>query len=143
MLVKQISVFVENKPGKLSAVTRLLADNDVDIRAFSVADSKDFGILRLIVNNPEKASEVLKSAEVTISVTNVIAVCIGDRPGGLAEAVDCLYKSNISVEYMYAFVEKSGDNAFAILRVENNDKALEALTEGGFTILPAEKVYSI
>ncbi|MBP1545323.1 MAG: ACT domain-containing protein [Oscillospiraceae bacterium] len=143
MLVKQISVFVENKPGKLSAVTRLLADNDVDIRAFSVADSKDFGILRLIVNNPEKASEVLKGAEVTISVTNVIAVCIGDRPGGLAEAVDCLYKSNISVEYMYAFVEKSGDNAFAILRVENNDKALEALTEGGFTILPAEKVYSI
>ncbi len=143
MLVKQISVFVENKPGKLSAVTRLLADNDVDIRAFSVADSKDFGILRLIVNNPEKASEVLKGAEVTISVTNVIAVCIGDRPGGLAEAVDCLYKSNISVEYMYAFVEKSGDNAFAILRVENNDKALEALTEGGFTILPAERVYSI
>lgn len=143
MLVKQISVFVENKPGKLSAVTRLLADNDVDIRAFSVADSKDFGILRLIVNNPEKASEVLKGAEVTISVTNVIAVCIGDRPGGLAEAVDCLYKSNISVEYMYAFVEKSGDNAFAILRVENNDKALEALAEGGFTILPAEKVYSI
>ena len=71
MLVKQISVFVENKPGKLSAVTRLLADNDVDIRAFSVADSNDFGILRLIVNNPEKASEVLKSAEVTISVTNV------------------------------------------------------------------------
>ncbi|MBQ5334028.1 MAG: ACT domain-containing protein [Oscillospiraceae bacterium] len=143
MLVKQISVFVENKPGKLSAVTRLLADNNVDIRAFSVADSRDFGILRLIVNDPEKASEVLKAAEVTISVTNVIAVCIGDRPGGLAEAVDCLYKSNISVEYMYAFVEKSGDNAFAILRVENNDKALEALTEGGFTILKAEQVYSI
>ena len=143
MLVKQISVFVENKPGKLSAVTRLLADNNVDIRAFSVADSRDFGILRLIVNDPEKASQVLKAAEVTISVTNVIAVCIGDRPGGLAEAVDCLYKSNISVEYMYAFVEKSGDNAFAILRVENNDKALEALTEGGFTILKAEQVYSI
>ena len=143
MLVKQISVFVENKPGKLSAVTRLLADNNVDIRAFSVADSRDFGILRLIVNDPEKASEVLKAAEVTISATNVIAVCIGDRPGGLAEAVDCLYKSNISVEYMYAFVEKSGDNAFAILRVENNDKALEALTEGGFTILKAEQVYSI
>ena len=143
MLVKQISVFVENKPGKLSAVTRLLADSGVDIRAFSVADSRDFGILRLIVNDPDKASEVLKAAEVTISVTNVIAVCIGDRPGGLAEAVDCLYKSNISVEYMYAFVEKSGDNAFAILRVENNDKALEALTEGGFTILKAEQVYSI
>ncbi|MCI7767335.1 MAG: ACT domain-containing protein [Oscillospiraceae bacterium] len=143
MLVKQLSVFVENKPGKLSAVTRLLADNNVDIRAFSVADSRDFGILRLIVNDPDKASQVLKEAEVTISVTNVIAVCIGDRPGGLAEAVDCLYKSNISVEYMYAFVEKSGDNAFAILRVENNDKALEALTEGGFTILKADQVYSI
>lgn len=143
MLVKQLSVFVENKPGKLSAVTRLLADNDIDIRAFSVADSRDFGILRLIVNDPDKASQVLKEAEVTISVTNVIAVCIGDRPGGLAEAVDCLYKANISVEYMYAFVEKSGDDAFAILRVENNDKALEALTEGGFNILTAEMVYSI
>ena len=87
MLVKQLSVFVENKPGKLSAVTRLLADNNIDIRAFSVADSRDFGILRLIVNDPDKASEVLKAAEVTISVTNVIAVCIGYRPLVLAESV--------------------------------------------------------
>ncbi|MGN0675255.1 MAG: ACT domain-containing protein [Oscillospiraceae bacterium] len=143
MLIKQISIFVENKPGRLSAVTKLLSDNDIDIRALSVADTKDFGILRLIVNNPDKACEVLKKADCTVSLTNVIAIGISDKPGGLSAAMDCLYAANISVEYMYAFISKSEDQAYVILRVENNDKAVEALKENNFTILKAEEVYDM
>ena len=143
MLIKQISIFVENKPGRLSAITKLLSDNGIDIRALSVADTKDFGILRLIVNNPDKACEVLKKADCTVSLTNVIAIGIHDKPGGLAVAMECLYAANISVEYMYAFISKSEDQAYVILRVENNDKAVEALKENNFTILKAEEVYDM
>lgn len=143
MFIKQISIFIENKPGKLSAVTKLLKDNDIDIRALSIADTKDFGILRLIVNKPDSACEVLKNAECTMSVTNVIAVGISDKPGGLADVMDCLYGANISVEYMYAFITKSEDEAYVILRVENNDKASEALKDGGFTLLTEKEVYDM
>ena len=99
MFIKQLSIFVENKPGKLSAVTKLLSDNDIDIRALSIADTKDFGILRLIVDKPDKACEALKNADCTVSMTNVIAIGTEDKPGGLTGIMDCLYASNISVEY--------------------------------------------
>ena len=143
MFIKQISIFVENKPGRLSAVTKLLGENDIDIRALSVADTKDFGILRLIVNKPDKACEVLKNDDCTVSITNVIAIGITDKPGGLASAMECLYAANISVEYMYAFISKSDSLAAVILRVDNNDKAAEALKENGFKILTSQEVYDI
>lgn len=143
MLIKQISIFVENKPGRLSAITKLLSDNGIDIRALSVADTKDFGILRLIVNKPDKACEILKAANCTVSLTNVIAIGIHDKPGGLAAAMECLYGANISVEYMYAFISKSEEQAYVILRVENNDKAIEALKESNFTLLEAKQVYEM
>lgn len=143
MLIKQISIFVENKPGRLSSITKLLKDNEIDIRALSIADTKDFGILRLIVNKPDLACNVLKDADCTVSITNVIAICISDKPGGLAEAMDCLYGANISVEYMYAFISKSENQAYVILRVENNDKAVEALTEKSFKILTDKDVYDM
>lgn len=143
MLIKQISIFVENKPGRLSAITKLLSDNGIDIRALSVADTKDFGILRLIVNKPDKACEILKAANCTVSLTNVIAIGIHDKPGGLAAAMECLYSANISVEYMYAFISKSEEQAYVILRVENNDKAIEALKESNFTLLEAKQVYEM
>ncbi len=143
MLIKQISIFVENKPGRLNSITKLLKDNDIDIRALSIADTKDFGILRLIVNKPELACEVLKGADCTVSITNVIAIGINDKPGGLADAMDCLYRANISVEYMYAFITKTSDQAYVILRVENNDKALEALQDENFTILTGKEVYEM
>ena len=143
MLIKQISIFVENKPGRLNSFTKLLKDNDIDIRALSIADTKDFGILRLIVNKPELACEVLKGADCTVSITNVIAIGINDKPGGLADAMDCLYRANISVEYMYAFITKTSDQAYVILRVENNDKALEALQDENFTILTGKEVYEM
>ncbi len=143
MLIKQISIFVENKPGRLSAVTKLLAENNIDIRALSVADTKDFGILRLIVNKPDETCEALKKAGWTVSLTNVIAIGITDAPGGLAGVVECLYAANISVEYMYAFISKSENQAYVILRVDNNDRAIEALAENNFTLLKASEVYDM
>lgn len=143
MFIKQISIFVENKPGRLSAITKLLGQNDIDIRALSVADTKDFGILRLIVNKPDQACEALKKADCTVSITNVIAIGIKDDPGGLSEVMECLYGANISVEYMYAFISKSENQAYVILRVNNNDKAVEALKENNFKILTSQEVYDM
>ena len=143
MFIKQLSIFVENKPGRLATITNLLKENDIDIRALSVADTRDFGIMRLIVNNPEKAEKVFKEAGCTVSLTNVIAIGIDDKPGGLAGAMDVLYANNISVEYMYAFISKTDNTAYVILRVENNDKALEALKENDVQILNAEDIYKM
>jgi hypothetical protein len=142
-LLKQLSIFVENKPGRLSTITKLLKDSDIDIRALSVADTKDFGILRLIVNKPDAACEALKAADCTVSITNVVAIGVKDEPGGLAAALDCLYAAGISVEYMYAFISKSEDTAYVILRVENNDGAVETLAKGGFTVIDPQEVYEL
>jgi hypothetical protein len=128
MLIKQLSVFVENKKGRLSAVTDVLRDKKIDIRALSLADTRDFGILRLIVDQPETAYEELKSSDCLVSLNTVIAVSIKDEPGGLAAAMDILAANNISVEYMYAFISKSDDEAVVIIRVADNDKAVEVLS---------------
>lgn len=143
MFIKQLSIFVENKPGRLSAITALLGKNGIDIRAMSIADTRDFGILRLIVNDPDKALEALKANDFSVSLTNVIAIGINDEPGGLSMAVDVLYANNISVEYMYAFISKTDNIAYVILRVENNDAAMTALTEAGITTLSAEDIYNM
>ncbi len=140
MFVKQLSVFVENRPGRLSAVTKLLQENNINIRALSIADTKDFGILRLIVNDPDKALEIIKAKDYSVAITNVLAVGIVDKPGGLAEAMDVLFNNNISVEYMYAFVSKADDIAHVIFRVENNEKAAVALEEKGFSLLTNEDI---
>ncbi len=143
MFIKQLSIFVENKPGRLATITNLLKLNDIDIRALSIADTRDFGIMRLIVNDPEKAEKVFKDAGCTVSLTNVIAIGIDDKPGGLAGAMDVLYANNISVEYMYAFISKTDNTAYVILRVENNEKALEALKDNNIQILSAEDIYKM
>lgn len=143
MFIKQLSIFVENKPGRLATITNLLKQNDIDIRALSIADTRDFGIMRLIVNDPEKAEKVFKDAGCTVSLTNVIAIGIDDKPGGLAGAMDVLYANNISVEYMYAFISKTDNTAYVILRVENNEKALEALKDNNIQILSAEDIYKM
>lgn len=144
MTVKQLSVFVENRPGRLSAITRLLGDNQIDIRAMSIADTKDFGILRLIVDDADKAYAALKSAGCSVTITNVLAIRISDKPGGLADAMDTLYKDNISVEYMYAaFINEEDETAYLILRVDNNDKAVQAFEEGGFHLLSQQELSGI
>lgn len=143
MLVKQISVFLENKSGRLADVTRTLADNNINICALSIADTTDFGVLRLIVNKPEEAEKILSENEFTVSCTNVIAIGVEDKPGGLAKALDVLQQNNISIEYMYAFVGKNGNEAFVILRVENPDDAIRNLENCDISLVPSQKVYCI
>lgn len=143
MLVKQISIFLENKSGRLAEVTRTLGENDIDISALSIADTTDFGILRLIVNKPEKAETILKENGFTVSCTSVIAIGIPDKPGGLAKALEILEKESIGIEYMYAFVGKTEDEALVILRVEDPDKAVDTLTEKGVSVLPSSAVYKL
>lgn len=143
MLIKQLSIFVENRPGRLSSITRLLADNNIDIRALSIADTRDFGILRLIVNDPDKALAALKAADYSVTLTDVLAIGIEDKPGGLACAMEMLYENHISVEYMYAFISKTDDTAFVILRVENKEKATEALQKCGVRLLTSEEIYEM
>ena len=141
MTVKQLSVFIENRPGRLSAVTKILGDNDVNIRAMSLADTKDFGILRLIVDDFEKAVSALKTEGFSVTTTQVLA---NDRPGGLSEAMKALYNDNISVEYMYsAFINTKENTAYLILRVENVTAALEALSEAGFALISQQELASI
>ncbi len=142
-MIKQISIFVENKPGRLKAMTNILKDNNIDIRALSIADTKDFGILRLIVNDPDKACSVLKDADCTVTITNVLAVGVDDNPGGLAKVMDTLYANTISVEYMYAFVSKSDDIAYVILRVADNKKAAEILENAGIKLLTSQEIYEM
>lgn len=143
MFIKQISVFVENRPGRLCAITNILKENDIDIRALSIADTKDFGILRLIVNDPEKAERVLREADRTVSITKVIAVGIEDTPGGLSKAMNVLYENNIGVEYMYAFISKTENTAYVILRVDSNENAIDALHENGIRLLTSKEIYDM
>lgn len=143
MRVEQISVFLENKSGRLAEVTDLLGRSGVNIRALTLADTTDFGILRLIVNDNEKALGSLKEAGFTVGKTEVLAVEIPDKPGGLSSILGRLSEEGINVEYMYAFIEKSGDNAVVIFRFDNLDQALELLQAEGVSVIPADKVYSL
>lgn len=140
MIIKQISVFIENKRGRLAEITKVLQDNAIDIRALCIADTKDFGILRIIVDDPDKAVEVLKEDGFTVSLTKVIGIGIDDVPGGLHKAMAELYAEKISVEYMYAFVSRCDKTAYVILRVEDNEKAIEVLTSKGFTVMNSTKI---
>ncbi len=143
MIIKQISVFVENKAGRLAEITTLLAEAGVDIRALSVADTNDFGILRLIVNDPDKAEKMLKEHGYTVALTKVLAIGIHDQPGGLAAPMKTLFEHHISVEYMYAFISKSVDTAYVILRVEDNERAAQVLQESGVKLVPEDEVYGM
>lgn len=143
MFVKQISIFLENKSGRLAEVTRILGDNDINISALSIADTTDFGILRLIVNKPEKAENVLNANGFTVSAASVIAIGVQDKPGGLAMALDILRQKKIGIEYMYAFVSKKEDEALVILKVDNQAGAVEALKVGSISVLSPDEVYGL
>ena len=143
MLVKQISVFLENKSGRLAAVTRVLGDGGIDISALSIADTTDFGILRLIVNKPEEAEQILKENNFAVSCSNVIAIGVKDEPGGLAEALEILAAESIGIEYMYAFVGKAEKEALVILRVDNHEKAIAALTKNNIKVLSSNDVHNL
>jgi hypothetical protein len=143
MKVEQISVFLENRPGGLEQVTGILKDAGINIRTLTLADTSDFGILRMIVNDVEAASRVLKEQGLRVSRTNVVAVEVPDRPGGLHGILEFVTKNGINVEYLYAFVERSGENAVMIFRFDAPDKAIEALEQNGLTVLPGSKLYGL
>lgn len=143
MLVKQISVFVENARGKLSKVTEILAENGINIRALSIADTTDFGILRLIVQDPDKAVAALKEHDITVKSTDVIVVEIDDKPSGLNSALVLLRDAAVAVEYMYAFVSKNADKAYVILKCDDAEHAISALTDGGVRVVEAKDVYEL
>ncbi len=134
MTVKQLSVFVENRTGTMVEIIQVLGECGIDIRALSIADTTDFGILRLIVSDPERALSALKERNITVSI-EVIGVKLVDRPGGLANVLTILRDGDISVEYMYAYVSKSEENACIILRVSDTERALNILNDHGVSIV--------
>ncbi|MEW6273988.1 MAG: ACT domain-containing protein [Bacillota bacterium] len=143
MKVKQISVFLENKSGWLAEVTRALGDNKINIRALSIADTTDFGILRLIVNSPDLAYKILKERGFTVSVNEVIVVEVVDEPGGLAEILGVLREAGINIEYLYAFVQKAAKAALVVFRVEELEEAVTTLQAKGIRILSGQEVYAL
>ncbi len=140
MKAEQISVFLENRAGRLAEVTHTLAEANVNIRALSLADTSDFGILRLIVCNPEHAKNVLKEKSFTLGRTSVVAVEVPDRPGGLDSVLQLVSRHDINVEYMYAFLRHDCDRAIMIFRFDKMDMAIDLLKDNGFIILPPEKI---
>ena len=135
MHIRQISVFIENRAGRLETVAKLLGEAGINIRALSLADTSDFGILRLIVNRPAEAAELLRGQGFTICLSDVVAVEIPDVPGGLAGVLGVLDRGGINVEYMYAFVEKARGKAILIFRFEEIDRAVKALPGGSICAL--------
>jgi len=143
MTIEQLSVFVENKPGKLVEALEALAGARLDIRALSLADTADFGILRIIVDKPPLALDILQQAGYLVKSSEVIPVAIGDRPGGLLSVLRLLADKGIDVEYAYAFVAHSHDKAYVILRVDDNGAAEKALAGGGVSMLSAGDIYGM
>lgn len=135
MAIKQLSIFVENKQGALVSITETLAQNNVNIRALSIADTEEFGILRLIVNEENIALKTLTDAGFLIRTTDVVGVKIGDAPGKLSKALDVLDKAGINVEYLYAFMTRTEKHAYVVLRVADNAKAEKVLEDAGFHLI--------
>ena len=140
MYVKQLSVFVENKFGRISEIFNALAENSIDISALSLADTSEFGILRLIVDKPELAVDVLKAEGVIVKLSDVLAIAIDDTPGGLAKALSVLTDANVVIEYMYAFIGKADGKAMTVIRVDDEAKAIDALNKGGVTQLTTDDI---
>ena len=143
MKVEQVSIFLENKSGRLAEVTAVLAGAGINIRALSLADTADFGILRLIVDDREKAKTVLKENGFTVSKTEVVAIRVPDKPGGLASVLKVLDGAGINVEYMYAFTQKDSEDAVIVYRFDDIDKALGVLEGSGVSVLTGEEVYAL
>ena len=143
MLVEQLAVFLENKSGRLAEITAVLAQNNINIRALSIADTSDFGILRIIVNDPYKTFQVLHEAGFTVSETEVLAVQVPDTPGGLADVLEQLSQENLNIEYLYAVLGSSSDQALIIFKVEDNEKAQQTFEKRGIKFLSDEELYQL
>jgi ACT domain-containing protein len=135
MDVKQISVFMENKPGKLAELAKVLRQNGINMRALSLAEAPEFGVVRIIVDDPYKLSEALKEEEYVFTVTKVLAAEVKDQAGSLVKILDILAENNINLEYTYTFLSRKKDAAYMIFRVNDNEAAVRALSAGGIKLL--------
>ncbi len=143
MKLRQISVFVENRTGRVAEVTQVLRDGDINIRAMTLADTHDFGIVRLIVNDVDKALGILRDHKFTVLATEVVAVEIPDAPGSLSDVLTLLGKEGVNIEYLYGFVERSGEQAILIFRFEEVDHAVQVIQANNLRILSGEDLYNI
>lgn len=139
MTVKQISIFLENKPGQLSGICRALAKENVNIATLSLADWADFGIVRMIVDDHERAKDVLAAAGYVANVSEVVAVCVPDRPGGMAGVMQVLDRAGVDIEYSYAFAFHKGEKAVLVFRFDDNAAAAKALADAGYMTLNEEE----
>lgn len=143
MRIQQISIFLENKRGRLQKALKILKDANINIRALSIADTSEFGILRLIVPNPDEAKKVLERENFVVKVTDVIAIEVQDETGGLERILMVLNEAEINIEYIYAFVETKDKKAIVVLRTENIDSGINALKNGGINILSPNQIYDL
>ena len=141
MKINQLSVFLENKPGKLSVPCKALADAGIDLLTLSLADTHQFGILRLIVKDSQAAKDVPEQAGCVVNVTEVIAIEVADKPGGLESVLQVIEKANINLEYMYAFTSRRGDRAVLVFRFENPDAAIGVIREAGISVIESVDVF--
>jgi len=143
MFISQISVFAENRPGAMLEITGVLAKNNIDIRAHSLADTTQFGILRLIVDDPQRACKLLQEAKFAVSITKVLAIAVSDTPGGLHGLLEQLHQYQINIDYAYAFMTRNVRDAVVILRVEDLERAADILSKADVRLLGPEQVYEM
>lgn len=143
MHVQQIAIFLENRSGRLADISQTLAAAGINIRALSLADTADFGILRLVVDDTAKAKSVLKDHGFTVGITNILAAQVADRPGGLDSIMQVIKGANLDVEYMYAFTQKSGETGILLFRFDDLDGAIKAFQKAGVKLLPGEEVHNL
>lgn len=143
MVVKQVSVFVQNEPGRLEKVTKTMGDKGINIRAFSIAEMGEFGIIRLIVDKPVEAKTSLKDVGLTVRITEVLAIEMGDSPGSLGRIARILGENKINIDYAYAFVTETKEKAVLIARVDDNVKAERVLKDSSVELVKEEELYSI
>ncbi len=139
-MVKQLSVFIQNKSGKIASVTRTLYENGIDIRALSIADTADFGILRMLVSDVEKAKNALAKENCIVSVNEVDVVAVPDKPGGLAEVLQKMADAHIDIEYMYSLIDRGTDDAYMVFRLADEANILDVLEANGLKTVPGEKL---
>lgn len=143
MYVKQISVFMENRPGRLAEITKVLSDNGIDIRAINIADTTDFGILRMIVNDEVKAECVLRENQMTANTSDVIAISISDSVGAFSKVIQLLKDRDISIEYIYSFIGEKSTKAVIVLKTSDLETSSEVLSQNGVTVLSKEDVNNL
>lgn len=142
MKIKQLSIFLENRKGRMRKALDVLANASINIRALSIADTSDFGILRLIVPDPDKALKILEENNFVVKMGDVVAVEMSDKPGGLCAILGILDESDINLDYLYAFVDEKEERAIVLLHPEDIDSGIEALKKGDATVIPPDEVYN-